>query len=358
MPLDAYVPCARGGDAVSQPDHTGTTATETVAYARCRDADDAGQRIFSRDRHGGSSIKRVLILPTLCVGNVGQLAVDLLLCSLAERAEHVATLRHPLVLPCFGVNPYRKSNSNNSNNSGSGGGRSTNTNDGPSVDTTASRHGIEAHAAHPMDLYRVAPQPSTMDGDQTSNMTSSMTSNTQVETEVYLLQQRAPASAGCQVAFSRDLMEWVRDSKSIDELWIVGSVDAEYRRDIDLGPPSGSLTHNMKYVAADDGDLGDVVAAMVRACDSVGLEAMVGGEGDASASYRELVEDESSRAHMPWAMISAARAYGVASVGVVKFVLEGDNRPDAVAVARVVARLVGLNDLDVGADVPSSWLVL
>jgi hypothetical protein len=290
-------------------DGTNQNLKQQTLYTRCPDAGYAGRQIFGEDRAMGSG---VLILPTLCVGNVGQLAVDLLLSAFKDSVEHVATLRHPLVLPCFGVNPYANDR----------------------LDSKSSV-GTESHAAHPIDLYRFKEQ-----GD------------VRAERRVYLLQQRAPATPGCQASFSRDLMEWVRDSKGISEVWILGSVDAEYRRDVDLRPASGSITHNVKFCAMSSGDISHTVKKMVDACDSVGLQAFGGAEDE---EYRDLVEDEGRQSHMPWAMISAARQCNIPAVGVIKFVLEGDNRPDAMAMAGVASRLVGLGEVNF-SRCPPSWV--
>ncbi|KAK9287341.1 hypothetical protein L1049_015756 [Liquidambar formosana] len=45
-----------------------------------------------------------LILPALCIGNVGQLAVDLLISSTG--AERIGYLDDPCVLPCVGNDAY------------------------------------------------------------------------------------------------------------------------------------------------------------------------------------------------------------------------------------------------------------
>lgn len=275
-------------------------------YIRCARAQDA-ITVIDNPKLPVKRRKRSIVVPTVCVGNVAQLAIDLLLTGIRQRVEHVATLRHPLVLPCFGVNPYF-----------------------PQQEAKD----ITSHAAHPMDLYRIyASEEGTGD-----------------DTEVYVVQQRAPASAGCQAAFSGDLMAWVREA-GFDEMWILGSLSAEYRKDKDLTLVPGE---DVKFVC------GGVSGMGVR-CEGAGLSRL-------GAEYEEIQNSE--EVLMPWALLKAAGVTGVgegtgsAEVGgvggiggvpaaaVLKFVLEGDNRVDAVVMAKAVGRLLGV---EVSARMPSSW---
>lgn len=260
-----------------------TYAIRDGAYSLCA-AGDLFEFVQGRSR-------RTLVIPTCSVGNVAQLAVDLILNSSAgARGVHVATLRHPLVLPCYGVNPY----------DGMDGGK-------PEEASSASLPdgSIRKHAAHPMDLYRLDRGDGGGDGD------------------VYAIQQRAPAAAGCQVAFSRDVVAWARDA-GFDVVYILGSLSAEYRKDKELNLVNGD---DVMYVVCGEGE-----SEGEARCVAAGLSAL----GD---EYRDVEEEG---LHMPWAMLKAAEGRGAGAVGVLKFVLEGDNRGDAVGMAKAVASVVGV----------------
>ncbi len=278
-------------------------------YTRCARAQD----VIDGSNPSVKRRKRSIVVPTVCMGNVAQLAVDLLLAGIRQRVEHVAMLRHPLVLPCFGVNPYVP-------REGAG--------------------GITSHAAHPLDLYRLV----TSEGGDGVDVR-----------DVYVVQQRAPASAGCQAAFSGDLMAWVREA-GFDEVWILGSLSAEYRkdRDITLAP-----AEEVKYVCGDESGMGS-------RCAGAGMSRL-------GTEYGEI--EHSEEVLMPWALMKAAgvtvdgtggaasggvggvaeaEAGGVPAAAVLRFVMEGDNRVDAVIMARAVGQLLGV---EVSARVPSSWAV-
>lgn len=296
MPLEAYAV-------------TGDT------YTRCARAHDVITTF--EDSNSANRRKRSIVIPTVCVGNVAQLAIDLLLTGIRQRVDHVAMLRHPLVLPCFGVNPY--SGQRNPQQEG---------------------RGIASHAAHPMDLYRIGMSEQGTGADS--------------DAEVYVVQQRAPASTGCQAAFSVDLMAWVREA-GFDEVWILGSLSAEYRKDKDL--VSGE---DVKFVGE--------VSAMAARCEGAGLSRL-------GAEYGEIQDSE--EVNMPWALLKAAgmarvpgmgdggaeaaeaaeapEVGGVPAAGVLRFVMEGDNRMDAIIMAKAVGQLLGV-EVSV-QSMPSSWAV-
>ena len=279
------------------------------SYARC----DSARDVFKSEASSGAPFerRRTLLVPTVCVGNVAQLAIDLILASIQDHAEHIAMLCHPLVLPCFGVNPYA-SRADQSNGE----------------DTK----GITSHSAHPMDLYRLNRAVDVTSGARTAE-----------DSDVYILQQRAPASAGCQVAFSNDLMAWAREA-GFDDVWILGSLSAEYRKDKDL-----ARVDDVKFLCGESaGSL-----ALGKECAEAGLSVL----GD---EYREMHDSEPF--HMPWALLKAAgvtepsepAAGELRSAAILKFVLEGDNRMDAVVMAKAVGTVIGV-DVD-GRRVPSSWM--
>lgn len=170
---------------------------------------------------------------------------------------------------------------------------------------------------------------------------------------MYVLQQRAPASAGCQVAFSTDMMAWIREA-GFTRLCVLGSLSAEYRKDKDIcrdpaedvkfvelvGPHRSSLTSTTATVTAKATTLG-------ARCDDMGLSPL----GD---EYRETEEE---MVHMPWALLRAAEAAdGLEAVGVLMYVMEGDNRVQGARMAQAVARVIDV-DVDVRLA-PSSWSAL
>ena len=274
-----------------------TYAIRDGAYSLCA-AGDLFEFVQGRSR-------RSLVIPTCSVGNVAQLAVDLILNSSAgARGVHVATLRHPLVLPCYGVNPY----------DGMDGGK-------PEEASSASLPdgSIRKHAAHPMDLYRLDRGDGGDGGGDGGDGGD--------DGDVYAIQQRAPAAAGCQVAFSRDVVAWARDA-GFDVVYILGSLSAEYRKDKELNLVNGD---DVMYVVCGEGESEGESEGEAR-CVAAGLSAL----GD---EYRDVEEEG---LHMPWAMLKAAEGRGAGAVGVLKFVLEGDNRGDAVGMAKAVASVVGV----------------
>lgn len=241
----------------------------------------------------GMESSPIVIIPSVSVGNVGQLAIDLLVESSSGRGEEdharlCGVVHHPLVLPCYGGYPY-----------------SMDTRDGS---------GKKKPMAHPIDIYHVP------------------------HTPVFVLQQRAPAAAGCQVDFSMDLMGWLA-SGGVTNVWIVGGLDATLRRDEDIGSDDDA---HLRYVmtthrAESGGD--DIESCLLKH----GIRALCGtdeetAQNDNSRHWKGIWDKE--RMHMPWALLDAAKDAGLDAVGVFKFVLEGDNTADAQIVAKAVINVV------------------
>ena len=223
----------------------------------------------------------VLIMPALCIGNVGQLAIDILLETYKYSIQHVAALHHPLVVPCFGMNPYGDVSN--------------------------------ADASHPIDIYR-------LNSEEHSSSVS-----------YYLMQQRAPASAGCQVQFANDIMSWISSNSSsgmvkFSAVWILGSLDATLRQDEDL---QSSAVRSICAVGNGDVD----ISSMVKQCEECGVTAL----GDWRNNENKYVQ---YGGHMPWPLIQAAEEHGVSAAGLVSFVVEGDNRGDAFEMAKTALRVI------------------
>lgn len=237
--------------------------------------------------------RRILVMPALCIGNVGQLAIDLLLEACKKDSKHVAVLKHPTVLPCYGPNPFH--------------------------DGSSEAKGIESHAAHPLDLYQVG------ESDKVC---------------LLVMQQRAPAAAGCQTSFGKDLMQWL--SGRVDEIWVLGSLDASFRHDDDISRQVGTV---LRSVPSDESNRSCIALADV--CTSHGIPPLYGG-GPSDAWYRKVAEDNS--VHMPWALLSSAKDANIPSVGLISFVVEGDNRVDGHAMAKKILTLFGQEDMGIDQE--------
>ncbi|KAI8113250.1 hypothetical protein M9435_003254 [Picochlorum sp. BPE23] len=230
----------------------------------------------------------IVIIPSVSVGNVGQLAIDLLVESSSgggeeDHARLCGVVHHPLVLPCYGGYPY-------------------------SLDTRGGG-GNKKPMAHPIDIYHVP------------------------QTPVFVLQQRAPAAAGCQMDFAMDLMGWLA-AGGVTNVWIVGGLDATLRRDEDIG--SGDDAHLRYVMASHRAESKDVTESCLL---KRGIQALCGTEQNENSRHWKGIWDK-ERVHMPWALLDAAKDAGLDAVGVFKFVLEGDNTADAQIVARAVIDVV------------------
>lgn len=103
---------------------------------------------------------KAIVLPAIGPGNVGQLAMDILIESLG--AEKIGVLSHPFILPSVGLDAYS--------------------------------HQKSGSLCHPLEIYHVR------------------------DSEYVLLQQRSPASAGCQEDFSKDLIDWLVRSAQVSRV--------------------------------------------------------------------------------------------------------------------------------------------
>ena len=111
--------------------------------------------VGDQGRLQGSSV----VIPAVTTGNVGQLALDLLIES--SQAELAGYLDHAALLPCAGCRPFE--------------------------------HVRDGSPAHALEVY------TTSDG-------------------VTLLQQRSPVAAGCQRMFANDFVRWIGDQQ-FSKVW-------------------------------------------------------------------------------------------------------------------------------------------
>ena len=115
-----------------------------------------------------------LVIPAVSIGNVGQLAMDLIIET--TQAPRVARLSHPMLLPCAGTGAFSH------------------------IPGTA----------FSMELYQLP-----------SNQS------------IYLVQQRGPAAPGLSQPFAQDLAAWAA-SVGFSQIWVLGSLDGSFRRDEQL----------------------------------------------------------------------------------------------------------------------------
>jgi len=131
------------------------------------------------------------------VGNVGQLAADLLISNSA--AHKCAILESSDVLPIFGHGAYSDCGE-----------------DGHRIDSS------HASIVTSLEVYRAKAE----------------------KGWCYILQQRGPVATGRQIAFSQSLAEWIFKSGFSSAL-LLSSVDSGFRRDKQLqGAPVCSVSHN------------------------------------------------------------------------------------------------------------------
>ena len=117
-----------------------------------------------------------LLVATVSIGNVGQLACEQLLAQ--TKHQLVGYLHDPNVLPCFGHDPFRQR---------------------------------RASPAVSLELYRLEDTP----------------------LNVYVLQQRAPAQIGRQTAFAENMVSWMLKCQ-FKRVIISGSVEADARQDAQI----------------------------------------------------------------------------------------------------------------------------
>eukprot|EP00890_Picochlorum_soloecismus_P003721 jgi/Picsp_1/434/NSC_00432-R1_proteasome assembly chaperone 2 len=263
---------------------------------------------------------KAILLPAIGPGNVGQLAMDILIESLG--AERIGVLSHPFVLPSVGLYAYS--------------------------------HQEAGTLCHPLEVYRVR------------------------DSEYMLLQQRSPASAGCQEDFSKDLIHWLVQGAQVSRMWILGSLDASFRRDDEMQSVSQiRFIANRGNSRVDENETNDddpssvLLDQMVQACRQRepaattvfgSLHEDVPDRGLQELDYRHWFESIGTREsyHMPWALINTAVECSDTPIVILcAFVLEGENSLEAFQLADVVLRVCELAqrqpDTPLVLNAPPSW---
>ena len=114
-----------------------------------------------------------LVVPAVSIGNVGQLAMDLIIET--SKAPRIGRLIDPSLIPCAGTGSY-------SHVSG---------------------------IAYGMELFALP------------------------NTKTILMQQRAPAAPGLQQALADAVADWAKSAR-VTQIWVLGSLDGSFRRDDQL----------------------------------------------------------------------------------------------------------------------------
>lgn len=250
-----------------------------------------------------------LILPALSIGNVGQLATDLLISSL--RAERIGYFDDPNVLPCVGNNAYSPS---------------------PPGDL-----------ALPLEAY-----------DSSSNALT-------------LIQQRSPVVKGMMIEFAKNLSKFASENGK-KHVIILSSLDFKCWQNIDLS--SGLQIYYLSSSNRDGTDedcetlgwkrLEEYNPAQRRwAYLSSTVENNVNPED--GFTFEEL-EEEDYYPSLPFAaLFSCFKAKGMKVTCLFCYCSEGDNTPDAFHLAEATSKLLKLNPESYQGNesrwmIPFSWM--
>lgn len=253
-----------------------------------------------------------LVLPALSIGNVGQLALDLLIST--TEAERVGYLDDPFILPCVGNDAY-----------------------GPIP---------QGNLALPAEVY-----------DSASN-------------SLTLLQQRSPVIKGMLLEYAKNLADHVASS-GIMHVVLLSGLDFGKWRNIDIS--SGSQIFYLSSTTNDGADehceglgfkrlkeynpdqkhwryLNAVAQASLTQSLSLPLEDDLDDD--------EVGEGGDYYAGLPFAaLFTFLKAKGVKVTCLLCYCSEGDNMPDAFHLAEGACKLLTLNPRNVLGSEGNNWLV-
>ncbi|ERN17668.1 proteasome assembly chaperone 2 [Amborella trichopoda] len=253
-----------------------------------------------------NSSSSTLILPALSIGNIGQLAVDLLIASL--NAKRVGFLDEPSVLPCVGNDAY-----------------------GPMP---------EGDLAIPLEVY-----------DAPSHGLS-------------LIQQRSPVVKGMMIEFAKNLASCASDMGKT-HIIILSGLDSGRRRRCDLS--SNMQIHYISSASVDGTDevckhlgwkrLPEYSPTQKRWQYLVSLS-----EGnivpDDFLSFDDELTDEDYYPSLPFAaLFSCCKAKDLKVTCILSYCSEGDNIPDSFRMAEAACHLLGVRMNDIHANEPGGWLI-
>nr|DAD46887.1 TPA_asm: hypothetical protein HUJ06_016824 [Nelumbo nucifera] len=233
-----------------------------------------------------------LILPALSIGNVGQLAIDLLVSSMG--ADRVGYLDDPFVLPCVGNDAYG----------------------------SASRGDL----ALPLEAY-----------DSPSNALS-------------LIQQRSPLVKGKMVEFAKSLADFAISSRK-NHVVVLSSLDAGRRKRIDMSSEMQIFYLSSTHKDGTDDHCEKMGWKRLQEYNPTErkwefLNDLAEGkfidEGN-WPSEDELI-DEDYYPSLPFAaLFSCFKAKGLKVTCILCYCSEGDNVPDSFQLAEATCKLLGLS---------------
>ncbi|XP_038889004.1 proteasome assembly chaperone 2 [Benincasa hispida] len=247
-----------------------------------------------------------LVLPALSIGNVGQLAVDLLVSSM--RAARIAYLDDPFVLPCIGNNAYEPS--------------------------------PIGELALPLEVY-----------ESTSNALT-------------FVQQRSPVIKGKMVEFAKNLADFIATCGK-KHVVLLSSLDFGRWQQIDTS--SGSQIHYLSSTNDDGTDDNCERMGWRRLQEydpgqsrwnylSTLTEAKTTQED--GPPFDDELEEGDYLPSLPFAsLFTFLKAKGVKVTCLLCYCSEGDNIPDAFNLAEATGKLLGLSSGGEGIKwiVPYSW---
>ncbi|KAL6514579.1 hypothetical protein OROGR_020158 [Orobanche gracilis] len=248
-----------------------------------------------------------LVLPALSIGNVGQLAVDLLISSL--KADRIGYLDDPNVLPCVGHDAYS-----------------------------------------PLPLGKLV-----LPVEAYESSSSALT----------LVQQRSPVIKGMMIEYAKNMANFAA-ANGKKHVVVLSSLDFGRWRNIDMS--SGLQIYylsssNMDGTDADCESLGwnrlqdyNPDQKTWKYLDTLAEE---GSMPDEDFPFEEL-GDEDYYPSLPFAaLFSCFEAKGIKVTCLLCYCSEGDNIPEAFYVAEATSRFVGLSDKEFQGDdkwiTPFSW---
>ncbi|CAB4290316.1 unnamed protein product [Prunus armeniaca] len=248
-----------------------------------------------------------LLLPALSIGNVGQLAVDLLVAS--TRAERIGYLDTPYVLPCVGNDAY-----------------------GPVPN---------GELALPLEAY-----------DSSAN---AMT----------LIQQRSPVVKGRMIEFAKNLADYVAASGK-KHVVVLSSLDFGRWQRVDMS--SGLQTLYLSSTNSDGTDdyceqLGWKKLQEYKPTQKAWKYLSTLAEGNAIPESilpfeGELEEEEYYYPSLPFAaLFSCLKAKGLKVTCLFCYCSEGDNIPDAFHLAEAACKLLDLSPSNFQGNSNDKWVI-
>ncbi|XP_058069194.1 uncharacterized protein LOC131218588 isoform X2 [Magnolia sinica] len=232
-----------------------------------------------------------LVLPSLSIGNVGQLAIDLLISSIG--ADRIGYLDDPSVLPCVGNDAYRPV--------------------------------PEGNLALPLEAY-----------DSPSHALT-------------LIQQRSPIIKGMMVEFAKNLACFAAAAGK-KHVIVLSSLDSGRRQKIDLSSNMQIYYLSSSGMDGTDGDCEKLGWKRLPEYDPAQrrwkyLESLAEGNSmQEDFSFEDEVVDDDYYPSLPFAaLFSCCKAKGLKVTCILCYCSEGDNIPDSFQLAEAACKLLGLS---------------